>query len=114
VNDLGIANSIVLLDRFVDKASLLDFISMSDVYATSYLNEAQMTSGTLAYSFGLGKAVVSTPYWHARELLAEGHGVLVPFGDAIAIGREVASLLADDGRRDAMRRRAYQTSRPMT
>ncbi len=114
VNDLGIADSVVFLDRFVDKASLLDFISMCDVYATPYLNEAQMTSGTLAYSFGLGKAVVSTPYWHARELLAEGRGVLVPFGDATAIGREVASLLTDDGRRDAMRRRAYQISRPMT
>lgn len=114
VNDLGIGNSVVFLDRFVDKATLLNFISMCDVYATPYLNEAQMTSGTLAYSFGLGKAVVSTPYWHAQELLADGRGVLVPFGDATAIGREIASLLTDDTRRDAMRRRAYETSRPMT
>ncbi|TNM65254.1 glycosyltransferase family 4 protein [Aliirhizobium smilacinae] len=114
VKDLGIEGSVVFLDRFVDKATLLDFISMCDVYATPYLNEAQMTSGTLAYSFGLGKAVVSTPYWHARELLADGHGVLVPFGDATAIGREIASLLTDDARRDAMRLRAYETSRPMT
>ncbi|MBB3660219.1 glycosyltransferase involved in cell wall biosynthesis [Rhizobium sp. BK650] len=114
VNDLGIEDSVVLLDRFVDKATLLEFISMCDVYATPYLNAGQMTSGTLAYSFGLGKAVVSTPYWHARELLAKGRGVLVPFGDATAIGREIASLLTDDGRRDAMRRRAYQISRPMT
>ncbi len=114
VNDLGIEDSVVFLDRFVDKATLLNFISMCDVYATPYLNEAQMTSGTLAYSFGLGKAVVSTPYWHAQELLADGRGVLVPFGDATAIGREIASLLTDDTRRDAMRRRAYQNSRPMT
>jgi glycosyltransferase involved in cell wall biosynthesis len=114
VNDLGIEDSVVFLDRFVDKATLLEFISMCDVYATPYLNEAQMTSGTLAYSFGLGKAVVSTPYWHAQELLAEGRGVLVPFGDPTAIGHEIASLLTDDTRRDAMRRRAYQTSRPMT
>jgi hypothetical protein len=73
-----------------------------------------MTSGTLAYSFGLGKAVVSTPYWHARELLADGRGALVPFGDSTAIGREIADLLTDDERRDAMRRRAYASSRPMT
>ncbi|WP_183829958.1 glycosyltransferase family 4 protein [Rhizobium sp. BK377] len=114
VNDLGIEDSVVFLDRFVDKATLLEFISMCDVYATPYLNEAQMTSGTLAYSFGLGKAVVSTPYWHAQELLANDRGVLVPFGDPTAIGREIASLLTNDARRDVMRRQAYQTSRPMT
>ena len=89
----------MFLDQFVDQATLLDFISMCDVYVTPYLNEAQMTSGTLAYSFGLGKAVVSTPYWHARELLADGRGVLVPFGDADAIGDEIAGLLTDDARR---------------
>jgi hypothetical protein len=72
-----------------------------------------MTSGTLAYSFGMGKAVVSTPYWHARELLGEGRGVLVPFGDAESIGIEIARLLTDDERRDAMRRRAYATGRSM-
>ena len=86
VRELGIEDHVVFLDQFVDQATLLDFISMCDVYVTPYLNEAQMTSGTLAYSFGLGKAVVSTPYWHAQELLADGRGVLVPFGDAAAIG----------------------------
>ena len=73
-----------------------------------------MTSGTLAYSFGLGRAVVSTPYWHARELLADGRGILVPFGDAATIGTEIAGLLTDDVRRDAMRERAYASSRSMT
>jgi hypothetical protein len=87
---------------------------MCDVYATPYLNEAQMTSGTLAYSFGLGKAVVSTPYWHARELLDEGRGILVPFGDANAIGSEICALLTNDVRRHAMRKRAYAASRSMT
>jgi hypothetical protein len=87
---------------------------MCDVYVTPYLKEAQMTSGTLAYSFGLGKAVVSTPYWHAQELLADGRGILVPFGDAVAIGDEIAGLLTDDGRRQAMRLRAYASSRSMT
>ncbi len=87
---------------------------MCDVYVTPYLNEAQMTSGTLAYSFGLGKAVVSTPYWHARELLADGRGVLVPFGDSDAVGIEIADLLTDSVRRNAMRARAYSISRSMT
>jgi glycosyltransferase involved in cell wall biosynthesis len=112
--DLGVENHVVFLDQFVDLPTLLDFISMCDVYATPYLNEAQMTSGTLAYSFGSGKAVVSTPYWHARELLADGFGVLVPFNDAKAIGSEIAALLTDDIRRDAIRARAYTVSRSMT
>jgi len=112
--ELGIEDHVVFLDQFVDQATLVDFISMCDVYATPYLNEAQMTSGTLAYSFGIGKAVVSTPYWHARELLAEGRGVLVPFGDSAAIGTEIAALLTDDLRRHALRRDAYSYSRAMT
>ena len=114
VRELGIHDHVVFLDRFVDLATLLEFISMCDVYVTPYLNEAQMTSGTLAYSFGLGKPVVSTPYWHARELLTEGCGVLVPFGNAAAIGGEIAKLLTDDVRRQAMSRRAYAASRMMT
>jgi glycosyltransferase involved in cell wall biosynthesis len=114
VRELGIEDHVVFLDQFVDQAKLLEFISMCDVYVTPYLNEAQMTSGTLAYSFGLGKPVVSTPYWHARELLADGRGVLVPFGDAAAIGNEIAELLTDDAHRQAMCRRAYTVSRTMT
>jgi glycosyltransferase involved in cell wall biosynthesis len=111
---LGVEDHVVFLDQFVDQATLLGFISMCDVYVTPYLNESQMTSGTLAYSFGLGKAVVSTPYWHARELLADGRGILVPFGDATAIGGEIAGLLTGDARRQAMRKRAYASSRSMT
>ena len=111
---LGVEDHVVFLNQFVDRAILLDFISMCDVYVTPYLHEAQMTSGTLAYSFGLGKAVVSTPYWHARELLADGRGVLVPFGDAGATGTSIADLLSDDVRRQAMRVRAYASSRSMT
>jgi glycosyltransferase involved in cell wall biosynthesis len=114
VRELGVENNVVFLDQFVDQATLLEFISMCDVYVTPYLNEAQMTSGTLAYSFGLGKPVVATPYWHARELLAEGRGILVPFGDAAGIGNEIAQLLTDDPRRQAMRERAYASSRSMT
>jgi glycosyltransferase involved in cell wall biosynthesis len=114
VHELGIEDHVVFLDQFVDRETLLGFIAMCDVYVTPYLNEAQMTSGTLAYSFGLGKAVVSTPYWHAQELLADGRGVLVPFSDVVATGNEIASLLTDTPRRQAMRRRAYVSSRSMT
>jgi glycosyltransferase involved in cell wall biosynthesis len=111
---LGVAEHVVFLDRFVDQATLVDYISMCDVYVTPYLNESQMTSGTLAYSFGVGKAVVSTPYWHARELLADGRGILVPFADSRALGSSIASLLTDDVRRNALRREAYSHSRSMT
>ncbi len=113
VRELGVEDHVVFLDRLVDQATLLRFISMCDVYATPYLNEAQMTSGTLACSFGLGKAIVSTPYWHARELLGEGRGILVPFGDATALGRETAALLRDDRRRLEMRARAHAVGRSM-
>jgi glycosyltransferase involved in cell wall biosynthesis len=114
VRELGVEDHVVFLDQFVDQATLLEFISMCDVYVTPYLNEAQMTSGTLAYSFGLGKPVVSTPYWHARELLADGRGTLVSFGDAAGTGDAIAQLLTDDPRRQAMRERAYASSRSMT
>jgi glycosyltransferase involved in cell wall biosynthesis len=114
VRALGIEDHVVFLDQFVDKATLVEFITLCDVYVTPYLNEAQMTSGTLAYSFGLGKAVVSTPYWHATELLAEGRGVLVPFGDSSEIGIAISELLTDDARRDSLRERAYDYSRSMT
>src|SRR5271156_6862538 len=111
---LGIEDHVVFFNQFVDQATLLDFISMCDVYTTPYLNEAQMTSGTLAYSFGLGKAVVSTPYWHAKELLSDGCGILVPFADAKALSVEITGLLMNDARRDSMRRRSYAASRSMT
>jgi glycosyltransferase involved in cell wall biosynthesis len=112
--DLGVDNHVVFIDQFVDQPTLLEYIAMCDVYVTPYLNEAQMTSGTLAYSYGSGKAVVSTPYWHARELLDEGRGILVPFADSKAIATAVAGLLTNDVRRHAMRKRAYATSRLMT
>jgi hypothetical protein len=111
---LGVGQQVVFLDQFVDLATLIGYISMCDVYATPYLNEAQMTSGTLAYSFGLGKAIVSTPYWHARELLAHDRGILVPFGDSKAIGKAISALLTDDARRASMRARAYASGRSMT
>src|SRR5438128_462321 len=89
------------------------FIGAADIYITPYLNEAQITSGTLAYAFGAGKAVVSTPYWHAAELLADERGVLVPFADSKAIAREVLNLLHDEPRRHLLRKNAYLLGREM-
>jgi hypothetical protein len=108
-----IEKNVVFYNRFVDLENLKEFIGAADLYITPYLNEAQITSGTLAYTFGSGKAVISTPYWHATELLADERGVLVPFGDAPAIAREVIGLLRDDTRRHAMRKNAYRIGREM-
>lgn len=110
---LGVENHVVFKNAFVDLPMLLEHISMCDVYVTPYLNQSQMTSGTLSYSFGLGKAVVSTPYWHAQELLDEGRGALVPFADAAALSEAIAGLLSHDSTRNAMRARAYAESRSM-
>lgn len=114
VHALGIEDSVVFLDRFVDQATLLEHIAMCDVYVTPYLNEEQLTSGTLAYSFGLGKAVVSTPYWHARDLLSEGLGRLVPFGNVDAFANAVRELLENAPVRDSICRKAYAKGRDMT
>jgi len=114
VEALGIERHVLFFNQFVDKATLLGFIAMCDAYVTPYLNEAQMTSGTLAYSFGLGKAIVSTPYWHAQELLADGLGLLVPFRDARALSAAIVGLLTDDVRRRVIRERGYAASRSMT
>jgi len=108
-----VEKSVIFYNRFVELEELKEFIGAADLYITPYLNEAQITSGTLAYAFGAGKAVVSTPYWHAAELLAEDRGVLVPFGDAGAIGREVCGLLRDSNRRNAIRKNAYKLGREM-
>jgi len=111
--ELGVDNNVLFVNRYVDNKELYEFIGAADVYVTPYLNEAQITSGTLAYCFGSGKAVVSTPYWHAEELLAEDRGILVPFRNASAIAEAVKSLLEDETRRHAMRKQAYLMGREM-
>jgi glycosyltransferase involved in cell wall biosynthesis len=108
-----VEKNVIFYNQFVDLENLKEFIGAADLYITPYLNEAQITSGTLAYTFGAGKAVISTPYWHASELLADDRGVLVPFADAPAIAREVIGLLRDDTRRHAMRKNAYRIGRDM-
>ncbi len=109
----GVAANVIFYNQFVALENLKEFIGAADLYITPYLNREQITSGTLAYTFGAGKAVVSTPYWHAAELLGEDRGVLVPFSDSQAIAHEVRSLLRDDNRRNAMRKNAYQLGREM-
>ena len=108
-----VEKNVIFYNDFVELQNLKEFIGAADLYITPYLNEAQITSGTLAYTFGAGKAVVSTPYWHAEELLAGDRGVLVPFRDAQAIATEVIGLLRDDTRRHAMRKNAYRMGREM-
>ncbi|HET8823683.1 MAG TPA: glycosyltransferase family 4 protein [Terriglobales bacterium] len=110
---IKVEKNVVFYNRFVDLENLKEFIGAADLYITPYLNEAQITSGTLAYTFGSGKAVISTPYWHAAELLADDRGILVPFADAPAMAREVIGLLRDDTRRHAMRKNAYRIGREM-
>jgi glycosyltransferase involved in cell wall biosynthesis len=112
--ELGVQDRVLFLDRYMALPELLAFIAAADLYITPYLNQDQITSGTLAYAFGCGKPVISTPYWHAAELLADGRGVLVPFSDAAAIARETIALLGDDGRRSELARRAWQAGRDMT
>jgi glycosyltransferase involved in cell wall biosynthesis len=111
--DLGIKPNVSFYNRFVEIDELIEFIGMADIYVTPYLNPAQITSGTLAYAFGCGKAVLSTPYWYAEELLAESRGVLVPFSDSAALAREICELLRDEPRRHAMRKKAYLLGREM-
>jgi glycosyltransferase involved in cell wall biosynthesis len=112
--ELGIGKHVVFYNRFVERHELTEFIAAADVYLTPYLNAAQITSGTLAYAFGCGKAVISTPYWHAEELLADNRGVLVPFRDSSAITRELSNLLRNEQERNAMRKRAHGLGREMT
>jgi glycosyltransferase involved in cell wall biosynthesis len=110
---LGVEQHLIFHNQFVSSEDLREFIGATDIYVTPYLNEAQITSGTLAYVFGAGKAVVSTLYWHARELLAEGRGVLVPFRSSGAIAEAVCGLLEDAPRMEGIRREAYAMGREM-
>ncbi len=105
----GVSRNVLFFNRFVGLDELTEFIGATDIYITPYLNEAQITSGTLAYSFGAGKAVISTPYWHARELLADGRGILVPFNNAPAIANAVRHLLTEETERHAMRNRPIKS-----
>jgi glycosyltransferase involved in cell wall biosynthesis len=110
---LGVDSSVIFHDRFVSQGELTEFLAAADIYVTPSLNPEQSTSGTLAYAVGAGKAVISTPYLYARELLADGRGVLVPWRDPQAIAREVVDLLGDDAKRLGLREHAAAYGRSM-
>lgn len=112
--DHGVAEHVLFHNRFVDQQELMEFLGAADIYLSPYQHEAQITSGTLAWAVGAGKAVIATPYWYAQELLAEQRGALVPFGDSSATAQAVIRLLEDDAERNAMRKRAYLFARDMT
>jgi len=112
--NLGIENQVIFHDRFVADEDLLAFIGAADIYITPYLNEAQIISGTLAYALGMGKAVISTPYWHAQELLANGRGRLFPFHDHAQLASEIIDLLDHPDKRHTMQHKAYDYGRQMT
>ncbi len=111
--DRGVKEHVIFYNRFVSLEDLTEFIGATDIYLTPYLNEAQITSGTLAYVYGAGKAVVSTPYWHAQELLAEDRGILAPFRDSSAIAEGVCRYLDDPALLERTRHDAYQVGREM-
>ncbi|MBI2090270.1 MAG: glycosyltransferase family 4 protein [Deltaproteobacteria bacterium] len=109
----GVEGQVIFYNRFVTLEELVNFIGASDIYITPYLNPAQIVSGTLAYTLGAGKAVISTPYWYAEEMLAEERGALVPFRDPAALAEQVINLLDNEAKRHAMRKRAYLFGRKM-
>jgi glycosyltransferase involved in cell wall biosynthesis len=109
--ELGVEAHVRFVNEFVDNEKLLAYLGAADIYVTPYLHEAQVTSGTLSYAVGLGKPVISTPYWHAAELLANGVGVLTPFADAQAIEHAMLSLICDPHKRAAIAAKARAKGR---
>ncbi len=109
----GVENHVIFHNRFVDLKELCEFLGAADLYVTPYLSRDQIVSGTLAYALGSGKATVSTPYWYAEEMLADGRGRIVPFRDVEALAAQVDELLDNEVERHAMRKRAYDFCRKM-
>jgi glycosyltransferase involved in cell wall biosynthesis len=114
VRGYGLQHNVQLIDKYLDFDELLSYLAATDIYLTPYLNPAQIVSGTLAYAVGCGKAIVSTPYLYARELLAHNRGFLCEFRDAKTIAQRLTMLLDDPSLRRATERRAYRFGRQMT
>lgn len=114
IQDLEMENNVIFHNQFVNIEELIKYIQTSKIYSIPYLNKEQITSGTLAYALGMGAAVVSTPFWHAEELLADGRGKLVPFNNSEEMAKEINNLLSNDYEREMMRFKGYQYGRSMT
>lgn len=114
VRDLGLQNNVQLIDKYLDFDELVSYLEATDIYLTPYLNPTQIVSGTLAYAVGCGKAIVSTPYLYAEEVLANHRGFLCNFRDAKSIAHTVTALLDDPALRRSTERRAYRFGRQMT
>ena len=112
--ECGVSSNVIFNNRFVSNEEMIEHVGAADIYITPYRQEAQVVSGTLAIALGAGKAIISTPYWHAKELLADGRGVIVPFDNPAAIAEAAIRLLDNDAERHAMRKRAYLYSRGTT
>jgi glycosyltransferase involved in cell wall biosynthesis len=110
---LRVREHVVFRDQFVTTEELCRYLQAADIFISPYLNEAQVTSGALSYAMGAGAAAVSTPYWHAQELLADGRGRLFPFGDARALGKLLVTLLGDPAEVGRMRAAAHELTRSM-
>lgn len=114
VERLGVQNHVSFIDEYMAQRGIIELLLASDVYVTPYLDPQQITSGTLAYALGAGKAIVSTAYLHAREALADGRGTLVPFRDSAALAEAVNSLLDHQDRRQAFERATYAYASDMS
>jgi len=112
-DSLGIRNQLVFRNAFIAHDELIEYLQAADILLTPYVNEKQITSGVLAYAMGAGAAPVSTPFWHAQELLADGRGSLFPFGDAEALAETIGTLLENPDKLERVRRAAYEYSRDM-
>ncbi|MEJ2627612.1 MAG: glycosyltransferase family 4 protein [bacterium] len=113
VNELGLGKNVIFHNRFVSLERLIQFLVATDIYITPYLVREQISSGTLAYALACGKAIISTPYWYAEELLKDDRGILVPFKDSAEMTNQISGLLGNESKRNRLRKQAYQYGRRM-
>jgi len=114
VSELGLEDNVIFHDKFVEKEELCNYILASDIYASPYLSREQIVSGALTYAIGMGKAIVSTPYWYAQEMLSENRGLLVDFRDTEGFKKSLLYLIENPEECDIMRKKAYDFGRKMT